>query len=315
MKKILYNEQFGLLTALIVICAIFGVLSPFFFTWENWANIGIQTCIFFILSCGMTVVILIRGIDLSVAAVVALSSVMAAKVMIWFHSSLPLAVLTGLVTGMVFGLLNSVFVVHAVIDPFLVTLGTMSIARGAALSLAGGTVVPVKNKLFVFLFADGSVASIPLLVVYSAVIFGIVYVILSSTRLGRNVYATGGSPTAAVLSGIDINRIKTFSYMLSGFLAGLGGLIATGRLSAGLPNYGSGLELDAISATVLGGTSFMGGKGNVVGTIVGALVISIIDNGLTLLGVTFYTRLIVKGVIIITAMYWDHVRQVSFSKR
>jgi ribose transport system permease protein len=314
-RKILYNEQFGLLAALVFIILIFSLLSPFFFTLENWANIGIQTCIFFILSCGMTVVILTRGIDLSVASLVALSSVIAARVMIWFDNNILLALLAGLATGFVFGLLNGVFVVHAVIEPFLVTLGTMSIARGAALSLAGGSVVPVRNPSFVSTFADGTVGGVPILILYSALIFGIIYTMLRATKLGRNIYAVGGNPTAAILSGINTKRIRLFTYALSGVLAGFSGLIATGRLSAGLPNYGSGLELDAISATVLGGTSFLGGKGNVFGTIVGAFIIAIIDNGLTLLGVNFYNRLIVKGCIIIAAMYWDHVRQVSFSKR
>jgi ribose transport system permease protein len=291
------------------------VLSPYFFTLENWGNIGIQTCIFFVLSCGMTVVILTQGIDLSVAAVVALSSVLAARSMLVFNNSILAAIVVSLGIGLLFGLLNGVFIVRAGIEPFLVTLGTMSIARGAALSFAQGTVVPVKNPTFVFLFADGSLAMIPLLVIYSTAIFGIIFVLLQTTRLGRNIYAVGGNMTAAALSGINTRRIRMFAYLLSGMLAGFSGLIATGRLSAGLPNYGSGLELDAISATVLGGTSFLGGKGSVLGTIIGALVIAIIDNGLTLFGVNFYTRLIVKGGIIITAMYWDHVRQVSFARR
>jgi ribose transport system permease protein len=313
-QKIQHNEQFGLLAALILICIIFGLLSPFFFTLENWANIGVQTCIFFVLSCGMTVVILTRGIDLSVASVVALSSVLAARTMIWINNSVLLAIIISLGIGFVIGLLNGIFVVQASIEPFLVTLGTMSIARGTALLFAGGSVVPVRNDLFVFIFADGSFGSVPLLIIYSAVIFGVIHAMLKTTKLGRNVYAVGGNSIAAALSGINVNKIRLFSFVLSGTLAGLGGLIATGRLSAGLPNYGSGLELDAISATVLGGTSFLGGKGSVVGTIIGALIIAIIDNGLTLLGVNFYTRLIVKGVIIITAMYWDHVRQIRFMK-
>ncbi len=314
-NKIIYNEHFGLLAALVVIVVIFSLLTPFFFTIDNWANIGIQTCIFFIISCGMTVVILTRGIDLSVAAVVALSSVIAAKAMIWFGNSIIMALAAGLLVGVAVGAANGALVVFGSIEPFLVTLGTMSMARGAALSLAGGSVVPVRNEQFVFVFADGNVGGIPLLIVYSVLIFGIIYTMLRATRLGRNIYATGGNPTAALLSGINTRRIKLFTYMLSGFLAGFSGLIATGRLSAGLPNYGSGLELDAISATVLGGTSFLGGKGTVVGTIIGALIIAIIDNGLTLLGVNFYNRLIVKGCIIIAAMYWDHIRQVSLLKQ
>ena len=310
--KLIYNEQIGLLIALIIICVIFGFFSQYFFTIENWMNIGVQTCIFFILSCGMTIVILTRGIDLSVASVVALSSVFAAKSMLWFGNNILLGLLIGLAIGLLIGLANGFLIVKGSIEPFLVTLGTMSIARGAALSLAQGTVVPVRNTYFVFLFSDGTIYKIPLLVFYSGIIFVIIHTILSSTRLGRNIYVTGGNPLAAILSGIDTKRVRIFSYSLMGLLAGFGGLIATGRLSAGLPNYGTGLELDAISAAVLGGTSFLGGKGNVIGTIVGALIIAIIDNGLTLMGVNFYTRLIIKGIIIIAAMYWDHLRQVSF---
>jgi len=209
LKKILYNEQFGLLVALAVICIIFSVLSPFFFTFENWANIGIQTCIFFVLSCGMTIVILSQGIDLSVASVVALSSVFAARSMIVFNNSIVLAILTSLAIGLFIGLLNGIFVVYAVIEPFLVTLGTMSIARGAALTFAKGTVVPVRNETFVFLFADGSIAKIPLLIIYSAVIFGVIYMLLQTTRLGRNFYAVGGNATAAALSGINIKKMKS----------------------------------------------------------------------------------------------------------
>jgi len=313
--KILYNEQFGLLAALAFIVVIFSILSPYFFTLENWANIGIQTSIFFILSCGMTVVILTRGIDLSVASVVALSSVFAAKAMIWLNNSILAAFAVSIAVGFVIGLLNGVFVVYAVIEPFLVTLGTMSIARGAALSFAQGTVVPVRNDQFVYFFSDGKLAGVPLLILYSALIFAFVYILLKTTKLGRNIYAVGGNPTAALLSGINVKKVRLFAFALSGILAGFSGLIATGRLSAGLPNYGAGLELDAISATVLGGTSFMGGKGNVIGTIIGAFIIAIIDNGLNLLGVNFYNRLIVKGCIIIAAMYWDHVRQITFLKR
>lgn len=313
MRKALHNEQFGLILAFIVICAVFGILSPYFFTLENWGNIGIQTCIFFVLSCGMTVVILTQGIDLSVAAVVALCSVLAARGMAFFDNSILIAVVVSLGVGALIGLLNGVFIVYASIEPFLVTLGTMSIARGAALNFAKGTVVSVKNPDFIWLFADGSIAGIPLLVLYSLAIFAIIFIVLQTTRLGRNVYAVGGNMTAAALSGINTRKIRLFVYLLSGILAGFSGLIATGRLSAGLPNYGSGLELDAISATVLGGTSFLGGKGNVLGTIIGALVIAIIDNGLTLLNVNFYTRLMVKGAIIIAAMYWDHFRRVRFA--
>ncbi|MGQ9570650.1 MAG: ABC transporter permease [Thermodesulfovibrionales bacterium] len=314
-RTILYNEQFGLLAALAFIVVIFSILSPFFFTLENWANIGIQTCIFFVLSCGMTVVILTRGIDLSVASVVALSSVFTAKVMMWLKNSILAALVSSIAVGFIIGLLNGVFVVYAVIEPFLVTLGTMSIARGAALSFAQGTVVPVRNQQFVHIFSDGKIIGVPLLILYSALIFASIYVLLRSSKLGRNIYAVGGNPTAALLSGINVKKVRLFAFSLSGVLAGFSGLIATGRLSAGLPNYGAGLELDAISATVLGGTSFMGGKGNVTGTIIGAFIIAIIDNGLTLLGVNFYNRLIVKGCIIIAAMYWDHIRQVTFSKR
>jgi ribose/xylose/arabinose/galactoside ABC-type transport system permease subunit len=313
LSRLFQNELFGLLIALILIVGTFSVLSPVFLSLENWLNIGIQTSIFFILSCGMTIVILTRGIDLSVAAVLALASVLAAQSMMLFGNSPFLALLVGLAVGLVFGLLNGALVVYASIEPFLVTLGTMSMARGAALLFAQGTVVPVRNDRFVFIFADGTLLHVPLLILYSAAIFALVFTLLRTTRLGRNVYAVGGNPIAAVLSGINVKRIRIFAYAVSGLLAGFSGLIATGRLSAGLPNYGSGLELDAISAAVLGGTSFMGGKGSVVGTIIGAMIIAIIDNGLNLLGVNFYTRLIIKGGIIIAAMYWDHVRQVRLS--
>ncbi|OHD73463.1 MAG: hypothetical protein A2V99_03875 [Spirochaetes bacterium RBG_16_67_19] len=313
MQRLLRNELFGLLLALLIIILAFSILSPYFLTLENWLNIGIQTSIFFILSCGMTIVILTRGIDLSVAAVLALASVLSAQSLLLFDNSIFIALIVGLLVGLLFGLLNGLLVVYAAIEPFLVTLGTMSMARGAALLFAQGSVVPVKNERFVFLFADGQLLQVPLLILYSAVIFALLHTLLRTSRLGRNVYAVGGNPTAALLSGINIKRIRVFAYTLSGLLAGFSGLVATGRLSAGLPNYGSGLELDAISAAVLGGTSFMGGKGSIIGTIIGAMIIAIIDNGLNLLGINFYTRLIIKGGIIVAAMYWDHLRQVSLS--
>ncbi len=299
-------REFSLVAVIFVMCVVFSISSSYFLRTSNWVNIGLQGAIVIIISFGMNFVILSGGIDLSVGSILALSSVLAPKIML---SGMPiwLASLVALGAGTLAGMINGTLIVKTGINPFLVTLGTSSVLRGITYHITGGSTVPVVVVKFLDLFA-GEVLGIPLPIIYAVLLFVMSHVVLSKMKFGREVYATGSNDVAARLSGIKVDRVRSLVYTIAGFLAGFGGLIAAARFGSGLPSYGEGLELEAIAAVVLGGTSFDGGSGTMTGTILGALLMVILINGLTLLNVSYYTQMVVKGTIIILAVYWDIVQ-------
>lgn len=295
----------------IVVAAVFWILSPVFFTVSNFKNILESSTAISIAAFGMTLVLLAGGIDLSVGAVVALVGVVSAKLLEEYQLPIPLVVAIGLLTGLIVGLINGLVITTWDVQPFLVTLGTMTITRGTALIVSGGRTTYVTNDLFKNIFAKGSLAGIPVLIIWLFTILIILYILIGRTAFGRRIQAIGGNEAAAVNSGVRVKRIKRSAYMINGFLAALCGFIILGKLSSGLPNSGEGLEMEAISAAVLGGTGFKGEGGSVFGTLLGALVMGILINGLTLLGVQSYVQTVIKGAIIIVIV----VGSISLTKQ
>jgi ribose transport system permease protein len=296
----------GMLPVLILICILFAVLSPNFLTENNIVNVVRQASINIVLAAGMTFVILTSGIDLAVGSVLGLTAVMAVVVSLvpgFGWAAVPAALLTGLIIGV----LTGVIIAYLGLPPFIVTLGTYTAIRGAAYLAAGGTTV-INSQIGFAWIGNGYLGPIPWLVIIALLIIAVSAFILHGTVLGVHVYAVGGNPQAARLTGIPVSLVLIFVYGVSGLLSGLAGAMSASRLYSAQGQLGIGYELDAIAAVILGGTSFSGGIGNVFGTLVGALIIAVLNNGLTLLNVSFYWQLVIKGAVIVLAVTLDKLR-------
>ena len=260
---------------------------------------------------GMTLVILTGGIDLSVGSVLAFSSIVAATFVTGDNPQSPLvALLVGVLTGAVLGLINGCIIAYLKIPPFVATLGMLSVARGLTYAYTGGMPVPNLSESFLSI-GEGSLLGVPAPVLIFLLIFAILWVVLNHTTYGRSVYAVGGNVKSARTAGIATNPVTASVYVIAGLLAGLGGLILTARTSSALPQAGVSYELDAIAAVVIGGTSLSGGVGSIAGTLLGALIIGTINNGLDLLGVSSAYQQIVKGCIIVVAVLLDYSRHAN----
>jgi ribose transport system permease protein len=291
---------------LVLICVLFAVLTPNFLTENNIVNVVRQASINMVLAAGMTFVILTGGIDLAVGSVLGFTAVIAVVVSLipgldW--AAVPAALLAGLVVGVLTGMM----VAYIGLPPFIVTLGTYTAIRGAAYLAAGGTTV-INSKIGFAWIGNGYVGPVPWLVVIALLTIAVSAFILHGTVLGVHVYAVGGNPQAARLTGIPVSLVLIFVYGVSGLLSGLGGAMSASRLYSAQGQLGIGYELDAIAAVILGGTSFSGGIGTVFGTLIGALIIAVLNNGLTLMNVSFYWQLVIKGAVIILAVTLDKLR-------
>src|SRR6201998_108422 len=296
----------GMLPVRILICILFAVLTPNFLTENNIINVVRQASINIVLAAGMTFVILTGGIDLSVGSVLGLTAVIAVVVSLvpslsW--AAIPAALLAGLVIGVLTGMI----VAYLGLPPFIVTLGTYTAIRGAAYLVAGGTTV-INSQINFAWIGNGYLGPVPWLVIIALLTIAVSAFILQGTVLGVHVYAVGGNAQAARLTGIPVPFVLIFVYGVSGLLSGLGGAMSASRLYSAQGQLGIGYELDAIAAVILGGTSFSGGIGNVFGTLVGALIIAVLNNGLTLLNVSFYWQLVIKGAVIVLAVTIDKLR-------
>lgn len=302
---------YGIGVALLLEAVIFALLSPYFFTADNLLNVTLQTSITAIIAVGMTLVILTAGIDLSVGALVAFTGVVATSVLqidLPFALAMPLALIVGLLVGGFSGALAGVFVTRFNITPFIVTLALMTIWRGAAFMFTDGR--PIWNLPEAFgSLGSGRVFGVPAPTLIMLAVYAIAYVMLSQTRFGRHVYAVGGNKEAARLAGININRIIVLVYIICGSLAALSGILLAARMNSGQPNAGLMYELDVIAAVVVGGTSLFGGRGSIVGTFLGAMLIGVLRNGLNLLNVNSYVQMVVLGVVILLAVMLDQVRK------
>jgi ribose/xylose/arabinose/galactoside ABC-type transport system permease subunit len=293
--------QIGLVVAFAVLLAVFSALSPVFFSYGNFINIANQTAIISVLAFGMTLVMLSGAIDLSVGSLLSLSAVVCALAL-GADASPWLAIGAALLTGIGFGALSGFVSVHWSVQPFLVTLGTLSVARGLSLVLSDGRTVYIESDDFLAITAQGFIGPVPKHFVWSLVFFVVTWVLLNLTTFGRHLRSVGGNIVAARHAGLNTGWITIRVFMPSGGLAAFGGLMMAGRLSSGLPTVGVGMELDAIAAAVLGGTGFKGEGGSLVGTLLGALIMGTVINGLTILGVNPYVQEITKGVIIVLAV-------------
>ncbi len=301
---LLHNaRQFGTLIGLIVLCIILWILTPHFLTISNILNITQQTSINAIIAVGMTFVIITGGIDLSVGSIMAFAGVVLASALN-AGIPLPLALLIGISVGILSGIVNGLLITYGKLPPFISTLGMMSVARGGALLYTQGRPISGFPEDFRFL-ATGEILSIPMPVIIMAVVYIIAHFLLSRSKLGRYTYAIGGNEEATLLSGINVKYYKTVVYGLCGLLSGLAAIILTARLNSAQPIAGIMYELDAIAATVIGGTSLMGGEGRIVGTLIGALIMGVLRNGLNLLGVSSFVQQIVIGSVIIIAVLID----------
>lgn len=310
MQYIKTLRQYGIFVVFIIICLILSFISPQFLTVSNWTIIITQVSINALLAFGVTFVIITGGIDLSLGSMVAVTGVMAA--MLAHPDTFPVAlpIFAGLLTGLLMGVFNGFIITKSKIAPFIVTLGTMTIGRGLALILSKGRPVSNLSDSFNFI-GGGDIFGIPFPIIVLIIIFIICTIILKKTILGRYIYAVGGNEQAARASGINVNQVKMAVYSISGILAGLAGILLTSRITTGQPNAGAGFELDAIAAAVIGGTSTSGGTGTITGTLIGVLLIGVINNGLDLLNVTSYYQQVVMGIIIIGAVVLDSWNQKS----
>ncbi|MEY9120545.1 putative xylitol transport system permease protein [Bradyrhizobium yuanmingense] len=304
-----YLKSFSIVIVFMVISAFFAVANEYFMTWLNWVNLLRQSSINGVLAIGVTFVILTKGIDLSVGSVMALAGMIAASLVTSTNQHFVLwAVLAGLGTGAALGLVNGVIVTTFNVPPFVATLGMLSMARGLTLIFSEGRPVPNLSESFRWI-GGGSAAGVPVPVLILFLVFAIGWVVLSYTTFGRYVYAVGGNDKAARTSGISTRSVIASTYVISGLLAGLAGLVLTSRTTAALPQAGIGYELDAIAAVVIGGTSLAGGRGSLVGTLFGALIIGTINNGMDLMGVSSYYQQLLKGAIIVVAVMLDQFRK------
>ena len=296
----------GMLPVLIVICILFSLLTSNFWTVPNSINIVRQASINIVLAAGMTFVILTGGIDLAVGSVLGATAVLA----LWFSLAPGLswaAIPVALLSGLVIGILTGALVTYIELPPFIVTLGTYTALRGAAYLFAGGTTL-INNNLDFAWVGESYFGPIPWLVIIALIVIAVSAFILHRTVLGVYVYAIGGNAQAAHLTGIPVALVLMFVYGVSGLLSGLGGVMTAARLYSAQGRLGEGYELDAIAAVILGGTSFSGGVGTVFGTLIGALIIAVLNNGLTLMNVSFYWQLVIKGAVIILAVALDKLR-------
>jgi ribose transport system permease protein len=302
------KENLGILIGLVVMCGVLSVLSPVFLTKENILNVLRQVSTNANLAFGMTLAIIICGIDLSVGSTLAVAGTLTAGLITINNMPVVLAVLIGLVVGALLGLFNGVVIAKTGIPPFIVTLAMYNIARGAAYVYTGGMPIRTMNPAFNFI-GNGYLGPIPLPVIYTVMFFIAISFMLNKTQFGRHIYAVGGNREAARFSGIDIKRVEIGVYTILGFLAAFSGIVLCGRMYSGQPTVGVGFELDAIAAVVLGGTSMMGGIGKMGGTALGVLVIGVLNNGLNLLNINSFWQLIAKGIVILLAVYVDILKK------
>lgn len=310
-KKLLSKEwliEQKSLIALLFLIVVVSFLNPNFFTLDNILNILRQTSVNAIIAVGMTLVILTAGIDLSVGSVLALCGAFAAS-MIALEVPVLIAVPTALLAGAALGAISGIIIAKGKVQAFIATLVTMTLLRGVTMVYTDGRPISTgftdTADAFAW-FGTGYALGIPVPVWLMAVVFAAAWYLLNHTRFGRYVYALGGNESATRLSGINVDRVKIGVYAICGLLAALAGIIITSRLSSAQPTAGMGYELDAIAAVVLGGTSLMGGKGRIMGTLIGALIIGFLNNALNLLDVSSYYQMIAKAVVILLAVLVDN---------
>ena len=297
-----YFRKHFTLIVLFALIIFFKIASPYFFTFQNFANIGRQTSIVSIIAVGMTLVIITGQIDLSVGSLFVLTGIASALVMQNFGNSWILGALAAICVGAICGFINGIITVKLKVPSFMVTLGMLGVFRGVAMLVTETRPVLIANNTYFKVFGETRFFGLPIAVIWTIAIVWIGAFLLHRTAFGLRIFATGGNPQAARYTGVKTGQTIIYSFMILGALTGLGALLFTGIAHAARPDLGVGLELDVIAAVILGGVHLFGGRGTVVGAIIGSLIIGVINNGLVLVGVTPSIQLIIKGIVIILAV-------------
>lgn len=313
-KKFTLNNaiktKIGIMLALILLIAFFALLPStrtVFLTSNNVLNILRQASTNLYVALAMTMVIILGGIDLSVGSIIALSGVVTGGLVAYNGLPVFVGVIGGLLVGLVFGAFNGLVISKTTIPAFIVTLATMNVGRGLAYIYTGGAPIRVISDEFNFIGA-GYLGAIPTPVIYLIVLILIALYIMNKTKLGRYIYAVGGNAQAAKFSGINNAKVIFFVHVFSGLMAAISGVVLASRMFSGQPTAGDGAEMDAIAAVVVGGTSMSGGRGTIGGTIIGGLIIAVLNNGLNLMNVNSFWQLVVKGAVILVAVFIDYIR-------
>lgn len=307
-----YIERFGLAALLLGLSGFFTMLNSNFITLYNIQNIFKQSAINGLIAYGMTFVILLGCIDLSVGSILALVGYLVGNLIVLFQIPVGIAIIMGLMLGIILGIINGCLVAKVKLQPFIATLITMTVYRGITLIISNG--LPVRNldkaSPFIGLLNKGKVGIFPISMIIFVGVLGILWVLLHKTVFGRHLYATGGNEEAARLSTIQTSKIKIKGYAISGFLSAVAAILYISRYNSIYPNAGQGAELDAIAAVVIGGTSMSGGKGLITGTFIGALIIGVLNNGLNLLGISSFYQEVIKGLVILLAVVADKRKKI-----
>ncbi len=305
-----FKDNIGIIIALLAMCiflVIFPTTRTTFLTPNNMFNILRQNASNLFLATGMTMVIILGGIELSVGSVIALSGCVAAGCVVNLGLPEVVGFLAAILVGALVGMFNGLIICKTDIPPFIVTLASMNIAKGIALVYTQGAPIRCMTDAFKFPGA-GYVGPVPTPVILMVIVFIIAALIINRTQLGRHIYAVGGNAQAAQFSGINVSKVKFIVYTYTGIMAGIAGMVTASRLYSGQPTAGDGAEMDAIAAVVVGGTSMSGGSGRLGGTLIGVLIIGVLNNGLNLMGVDSNWQYIVKGLVILLAVYVDFIR-------
>jgi len=297
----------GSIYAILLLLLLFRFGSAQFLSVSNFLNILQQSSILAIVSIGSFLAILSHGIDLSLGAIVTFAGVVSALVMVQGYDVIS-ACLIALAAGIAAGAVNGFLIAYTRVDPFIVTLGAMGTCEGLALVLANGATIPANNATFKVL-GGGSLLLVPLSALIALASYGLFGFLLKRTALGTHIYAVGGNEEAALLSGIQVQKLKILVYAVNGLLAGFAGLVLASRLGAANPSQGIGIEFDGIAAAVVGGTSLAGGRGNVWGTFMGAVIIAILRNGLNMAGLPMALQMVIVGLIMVGVLTLDTLRR------
>ena len=304
----MFKSHMGILAGLLILCAVLSVMTTSFATVTNFFNGVRQVTINLFLACGMTYVILLSGIDLSVGSVIAVSGCISAGLITWNGMPVYVGILGGVLVGMLLGAVNAWIISSTNIPAFIVTLAMMNIGRGIARIYTKAQTISVLNDQYMF-WGMGSIFGIPIQLFCIIAVVAVSSFILNRTQMGRHIYAVGGNKQAAQYSGIRVKKVTFFVFIYCSLLASLAGILTVGRTFTATMTLGESAEMDAISAVVLGGTSMNGGRGTISGTVIGAIVIGVLKNGMNLLGIDSSWQFIVQGIVILIAVYLDYLKQ------
>jgi len=302
-----FKSSIGILVGLGVMCVAMVLMTDKFLTVSNLFNIARQIAINMFLACGMTMVILLGGIDLSVGSVIAVSGCICAGMASWVKLPIPVAILIGILCGAMIGVLNGTIISTTNIPPFIVTLATMNIGRGIARLYTRAKTISVLNPSFTYI-GSGKIFEVPIQFYLIILVVVVTSFILSKTQIGRCIYHVGDNENAARYAGLNVRKIRFFVFVYSGILASIAGILSTARTFAATMDMGTSAEMDAIAAVVLGGTSMSGGRGTLMGTVIGAIIIGVLNNGMNLLGINTSWQYVVQGIVILIAVYIDFIK-------